>query len=169
VLHWRKPQSLERSWALIIAAAICLVPANLLPIMRVTSLGQIESDAIVSDVLYLFSHGLRSLAAIAFVASLFVPLKKLILLVFLTASVQRGSTWRPRERTRLYRVTEAVGRWSMVDIYVVAILVAMVQFGKSLPSRRDRGRLSRSRRGADDVGRDGFLSQADLGHLGAIA
>jgi len=128
-LHRRKPRSLERTWALVIAAVICLVPANLLPIMRVTSLGQIQSDTIVSGVVFLFSHGMWPLAVIVFVASVFVPLMKLSLLVYLTASVHFRSAWRPRERTRLYRVTEAVGRWSMVDIYVVAILVTMVQLG----------------------------------------
>ena len=69
------------------------------------------------------------LGILVFVASVFVPLMKLILLTYLAASVQRGSTWRPRERTRLYRITEAVGRWSMVDIYVVTILVALVNLG----------------------------------------
>jgi paraquat-inducible protein A len=129
VLHRRKPRSLERTWALIVAAAICLFPANLLPIMRVTSLGQVQSDTIMSGVVFLFGHGMWPLAVIVFVASVFVPLMKLIILVYLAASVQRHSTWRPRERTRLYRITEAVGRWSMVDIFVVAILVTMVQLG----------------------------------------
>ena len=129
VLHRRKPQSVERTWALLIAAAICLVPANLLPIMRVTSLGQIQSDTIMSGVIFLFSHGMWPLAVIVFIASVFVPLMKMFILVYLVASVQLGSRWRPRERTRLYRITEAVGRWSMVDIYVVAILVTMVQLG----------------------------------------
>jgi len=129
VLHRRKPQSIQRTWALIAAAAICLVPANLLPIMRVTSLGQVQSDTIMSGVIFLFGHGMWPLALIVFVASVFVPLMKLLLLIYLAASVQLGSRWRPRERTRLYRITEAVGRWSMVDIYVVAILVTMVQLG----------------------------------------
>ncbi len=128
-LHRRKPHSIERTRALIVASLICLVPANLLPIMRVTSLGQIQSDTILSGVIFLFQHGMWPLAVIVFVASVFVPLMKLTLLVYLTASVQLRSRWRPRERTRLYRITEAVGRWSMVDIYVVAILVTMVQLG----------------------------------------
>jgi paraquat-inducible protein A len=128
-LHRRKPQSLQRTWALILAAAICLGPANVLPIMTVTSLGQIQSDTIMSGVIFLFNHGMWPLALIVFVASVFVPLVKLIILIYLAASVQLRSDWRPRERTRLYRVTEAMGRWSMVDIYVVAILVTMVQLG----------------------------------------
>jgi paraquat-inducible protein A len=129
VMHRRKPRSLERTWALIAAATICLFPANLLPIMHVTSLGQIQSDTIMSGVVFLFGHGMWPLAVIVFIASVFVPLTKLLILVYLAASVQGRSTWRPRERTRLYRITEAVGRWSMVDIFVVAILVTMVQLG----------------------------------------
>ena len=128
-LHARKPDSLARTWALVIAAGICYVPANLLPIMKVTSLGNIQADTILSGVIYLLVHGMWPLALVVFVASVFVPLAKLIILVFLLISVQRHSQWRPVDRTRLYRLTEAVGRWSMVDIYVVTILVALVKLG----------------------------------------
>jgi paraquat-inducible protein A len=97
--------------------------------MTITSLGRTQSDTIVSGVLYLLTHGMWPLALVVFVASVFVPLLKLLLLVFLLLSVQLRSQWRPRDRTRLYRITEAVGRWSMVDIYVVTILVALVKLG----------------------------------------
>ncbi|HSJ97850.1 MAG TPA: paraquat-inducible protein A [Myxococcota bacterium] len=128
-LHPRKPRSVERTWALVIAASLCYLPANLLPIMTVTSLGKAQSDTILSGVVYLLVHGMWPLAAIIFVASVFVPVLKLAILVFLLVSVGRGSRWRPAERTRLYRITEAVGRWSMVDIFVVTILVALVRLG----------------------------------------
>jgi len=128
-LHARKPNSLERTWALWVAAAICFVPANAFPIMTVTSLGKAQSDTILSGVIYLLHHGMWPLALVVFVASLFVPLMKLAILLFLLLSVHRASRWRPVERTRLYRLTEAIGRWSMVDIYVVTILVALVKLG----------------------------------------
>jgi paraquat-inducible protein A len=128
-LHLRKPRSLERTWALVIAAVVCYVPANLFPVMRVTSLGRSESDTILSGVIYFLTHGLWPLAVIVFTASVFVPLLKLAILTFLLISVQRRSTWRPVERTRLYRITEAIGRWSMVDIYAITILVALVRLG----------------------------------------
>jgi paraquat-inducible protein A len=128
-LHARKPQSLERTWALVMAAAICYVPANVFPVMTVTSLGKPQSDTILSGVVYLLHHGMWPLALVVFVASVFVPLMKLVILVFLLVSVHRRSRWRPVERTRLYRITEAVGRWSMVDIYVITILVALVKLG----------------------------------------
>jgi paraquat-inducible protein A len=129
VLHHRKPQSLQRTWALVLAAAVFYIPANLYPVMSVTSLGRTQSDTIFSGVVFLLTHGMWPLAAIVFVASIFVPLLKLLILIFLLLSVQLRSRWRPRDRTRLYRVTEAIGRWSMVDVYVVTLLVALVHLG----------------------------------------
>jgi paraquat-inducible protein A len=128
-LHARKPQSLQRTWALVIAALLCYAPANLFPVMTVTSLGRAQSDTILSGVVFLLNHGMWPLAVVVFTASIFVPMAKLLILGFLLISVQRGSAWRPAERTRLYRITEAIGRWSMVDIYVVTILVALVRLG----------------------------------------
>jgi paraquat-inducible protein A len=128
-LHWRKPNSIARTWALVMAAAIFYVPANILPVMTVTSLGKAQSDTIMSGVIYLLLHGMWPLAALVFFASIVVPMLKLIILTYLCVSVQRRSPWRPQDRTHLYRITEAVGRWSMVDIYVVTILVALVRLG----------------------------------------
>jgi paraquat-inducible protein A len=128
-LHARKPDSLARTWALVIASAICYLPANMLPIMKVTSLGNSQADTILSGVIYLTVHGMWPLALVVFIASVFVPLAKLVILVSLLISVRRRSQWRPVDRTRLYRLTEAVGRWSMVDIYVVTIMVALVKLG----------------------------------------
>ena len=129
VLHARKPNSLARTWALVCAALILYVPANILPITVPTSLGSSQSDTILSGVIYFMQSGSWEIAAIIFIASVFVPLAKLITLVYLLVSVQLGSTRRPRDRIVLYRLTEMVGRWSMVDIYVVTILVALVKLG----------------------------------------
>jgi paraquat-inducible protein A len=129
VLHRRKPQSLQRTWALLFAAIVCYIPANVLPIMSVTSLGSSQSDTIFSGVWFMLDHGMWPLALVIFTASIFVPLLKLVILLSLLVSVQRRSNWRPRERTRLYRVVETIGRWSMVDVYVVTILVALVRLG----------------------------------------
>jgi paraquat-inducible protein A len=140
-LHRRKPASLQRTWALVIASIICYVPANLLPIMSVTSLGRTQSDTIMSGVIFLLSHGMWPLALVVFVASVLVPLLKLLILVYLLISVQTRSGWRPRDRTRLYRITEAVGRWSMVDIYVVTILVALVRLGNLAAIQAEAGAI----------------------------
>ena len=128
-LHLRKPRSLQRTWALVLAALLLYIPANLYPVMAVTSLGQTQADTILSGVVFLVHHGMWPLALVVFVASVLVPLLKLAILIYLLVSVQLRSAWRARDRTRLYRITEAVGRWSMVDIYVVTILVALVRLG----------------------------------------
>ena len=138
-LHRRKPQSIQRTWALVVAALAFYVPANVYPVMSVTSLGRTQSDTIFSGVVFLLQHGMWPLAVIVFVASIFVPLLKLLILMFLLVSVQLRSRWRPKDRTRLYRVTEAIGRWSMVDIYVVTILVALVHLGNLASIRAEAG------------------------------
>jgi len=128
-LHRRKPDSIARTWALILAAAILYVPANVLPITIVTSLGKKQADTIISGVIYFISTGMWPIALVIFVASVFVPLLKLLALSYLSFSVQRKSGWRPVDRTKIYRMAEVMGRWSMVDVYVVTILVAMVNLG----------------------------------------
>ena len=128
-LHMRKPYSIQRTWALVIAATLLYLPANLLPIMKVTSLGRAQADTIMSGVMHLLHSGMWPLATVVFFASVVVPMMKLFALVWLLVTVQRRSEWRPVERTRVYRMTEIFGRWSMVDIYVVTILAALVQAG----------------------------------------
>ena len=128
-LHQRKTNSLTRTWALVIAAFIFYIPANVLPITVVTSLGKTQADTIMSGVIYFVQTGMWPIALVIFVASVAVPLIKLFVLSYLLISVQRKSRWRPEDRTRLYRIAEAVGRWSMVDIFVVTILVALVKLG----------------------------------------
>jgi len=128
-LHLRKPNSVARSWAFLIAAYILYIPANVLPIMETSSLFGAQADTIMSGIIYLWHSGSWDLALVVFIASIMVPLLKLIALTLLLISVQRRSTWQPMQRAKLYRVVELVGRWSMLDIYVVAILAALVQIG----------------------------------------
>jgi len=128
-VHLRTPNSIQLTWALVITAIIAYLPANLYPVMTVTSLGRSQSDTIISGVIYLLLHGDWPLALIVFVASVLVPLLKIVALLYLLFSVQRRSPLRKSQRTRLYRVIELVGRWSMVDIFVVALLAALVQAG----------------------------------------
>ncbi len=128
-LHSRKPDSLARTWALTLTAYILYIPANLLPIMTVTMSGRGEPDTIFSGVKELVLGGMWPLALLIFFASITVPVLKLVVITYLLLSVQFRSQWRPRERTALYRITESVGRWSMIDIFVIAILVALVKLG----------------------------------------
>jgi paraquat-inducible protein A len=129
ILHLRKPASLSRTWALVITALILYVPANVLPVTQTTSLGHTQVDTIFSGVYYFMITGSWHIATIIFVASVVVPLLKLVALIYLLISVHFRSTWRPVDRTRLYRLTELVGRWSMVDIFVISVLVALVKMG----------------------------------------
>ena len=128
-LHRRKPDSLNRTWALALTAAILYVPANLLPIMTVTSLGHGSPDTIVSGVIELLHAGMWPVALLVFFASITVPVLKLVGLAYLLISVHRRSTARLRDRARIYRIIEGIGRWSMVDVFMIGILAALVALG----------------------------------------
>lgn len=126
-LHLRKPDSIRRTWALLIAAAIMYLPANLLPVMITKSLFGTQQDTILSGVVFFWVSGSYGLAALIFTASFLVPLFKLAALFVLVAMAQRRSGWRRRERARLYQLLEFIGRWSMLDVFVVALLAGLVQ------------------------------------------
>lgn len=129
MLHPRKPASLARTWALVIAAMIFYIPANTLPVMLTISMGKVQSDTILSGVIYFVLTGSWHIALIIFVASILVPLAKLLVLIYLLLSVQFRSLDRLKDRTRLYHLMESVGRWSMVDIYAVTVMVGLVRMG----------------------------------------
>ncbi len=126
-IHVRKPNSISRTWALLIAAYILYVPANLLPVMTVISFGKGEADTILSGVEALIHAGMWPIALLVFFASIIVPVTKLLSLTYLLLSVHYKSQWRPRERTVLYRIIEVIGRWSMIDIFMISILIALVK------------------------------------------
>jgi paraquat-inducible protein A len=130
-VHRRNPDSIARTWALIISALILYVPANLYPVMHTASIVGSQDDTIMSGVALFWNDGDYPLAAVIFIASILVPMLKLGTLAFLAWSVQTRSVWRPRQRTTLYRVVEFIGRWSMLDVFVVTLTVALVRF-KSL-------------------------------------
>ena len=123
----RRHHSLQRTWALVIAAAICYVPANVLPVLTTTTVASTGSDTIMGGVVYLYQSGSWPLALIVLIASVMIPLGKLIALGHLLISVQRGSVANPRDRSRLYRVVDVIGRWSMLDVFVDSFTVALVQ------------------------------------------
>ena len=127
-LHLRKPASLSRTWAFLVASIVLYVPANVLPVMDTSSLFGTQKDTIMSGVVYLWVSGSWPLAVLVFIASIAVPMVKILGLGYLAWSAQRASKWLPHERARIYRMIELIGRWSMLDIYVVTMLVALVQF-----------------------------------------
>ena len=126
-LAQRHHHSVQYTWALVIAAAICYIPANVLPIFITNTLGSSEPDTIMSGVVLLYRTGSWPLALIVLVASVMVPLGKLVALSYLLISVQRGSIKNNQDRTRLYRVVEFIGRWSMLDVFVATFTVALIQ------------------------------------------
>lgn len=128
--HLRLGQTnLQTIWALLLAAAILYIPANLMPVMSVYLLGKGQPDTIVGGVIHLYQAGQWPLAVLIFLASLVIPLLKLMTLSYLLITIQRGEKRLQQERMWLFRVTEFIGRWSMVDVFVVAILSGLVQFG----------------------------------------
>ena len=130
LVHARRPNSVMRTWALLITAAILYIPANVLPIMTVSSLGQGDPSTIMSGVIQLVQHGMFPIAAVVFIASILVPTFKLVGIGLLLFSVQRHQPLSARQRIIMYRFIEFIGRWSMLDIFVIAILVAVVNFGR---------------------------------------
>ncbi|WP_395601461.1 paraquat-inducible protein A [Pseudomonas sp. A1230] len=130
LVHPRRPNSLARTWALLITAAIIYIPANVLPIMTVSSLGQGDPSTIMSGVIQLVQHGMIPIAAVVFIASILVPTFKLVGIALLLFSVQRRQPLSARQRIWMYRFIEFIGRWSMLDIFVIAILVAVINFGR---------------------------------------
>src|SRR5512146_1298668 len=126
-LTWRRHHSIQYTWALVIAAAICYIPANVLPVLTTTALGSADSDTIMGGVVLLYDTGSWPLALVVLVASVMVPLGKLGALSYLLITVQRGSIASNHERTRLYRLVEWIGRWSMLDVFVDTFTVALVQ------------------------------------------
>ncbi len=127
-LRRRKTNSYARSWALLLAGFILYIPANVLPIMRTASLGDIDDNTIISGVVELWVKGSPDLAVIVFVASIVVPVLKFLSLGILLVSSQRGSDWARPQRAALYRLVEFIGYWSMLDVFVVALLTALVRF-----------------------------------------
>ena len=128
-LHTRKPYSIARTWALVIAAYVLYLPANLLPIVETGSLGKEKDwDTIIVGVIKLWQDGWWPLSVVILIASIAIPLGKLLALTYLLICARRGSATNRRGPARLYRLIEVIGKWSMVDIYALAILVALVQF-----------------------------------------
>jgi paraquat-inducible protein A len=126
-LSLRRYDSIQRTWALIIAAVICYVPANLLPVMVTTTLIASEGTTIMSGVVWFYMTGSWPLALIVLIASVVIPLAKIIALAYLLITVQRRSIKGQHDRLRLYKLIEFVGRWSMLDVFVVTFTAALIQ------------------------------------------
>jgi paraquat-inducible protein A len=128
----KKRISVQKTWALLITSIVFYIPANILPIMNTRFLGQDEPSTILGGVILLWEMGSYPIAAVIFVASVAVPMAKMLVLAWLNYSVQHQHSRFSKERVKLYRLAEFVGRWSMVDVYVVIILVTLIQLGNTM-------------------------------------
>ena len=127
VLEFRKPDSIQRTWAFVLAAAICYVPANVLPVLSTTTATGTESDTILQGVVLLWSPTGWPLSLIVLFASIMIPSAKIVALAYLLITVQRDSIANNQQRIRLYRMVEFIGRWSMVDVFVDTFTAALIQ------------------------------------------
>jgi paraquat-inducible protein A len=140
-LHLRKPDSLQRTIALAIGAVVLYFPANLLPVLQVESAMQgTRQSTIVGGIVQFWQAGDYPVALIIFIASVMIPILKILSIAVLCLGAHSGRS--PRALTRLYRVTDYVGRWSMVDVFVVAILVGVVQLGSVMTIKAGEGALA---------------------------
>jgi paraquat-inducible protein A len=134
-MHLRKNDSIQRTLALLFTACLLYIPANIYPIMYTDQLGTTEPSTILGGVILLINLGSIPVALVIFVFSVLVPSGKLMAMFYLVWTVERHSPLDPRQRSAMYRVTEFIGKWSMVDVFVVAILVALVHLGGLLVIR----------------------------------
>lgn len=142
MVFFRRPACTMRTWALLLCAAILYIPANLLPVMTVRTLGQDISSTIMQGVIELVNHGMAPIAAVVFIASFLVPTFKLVGLTLLLISLQRRQNLSQQRRLLMYRAIVWIGRWSMLDIFVISILVTIVKFGSLATIEADWGAMA---------------------------
>jgi len=125
----RMKTSFQKTLAWLITATVLYIPANFLPILSTVKLGQESTNTIMSGVVALWAHGSYPIAIVIFVASVLVPIVKLIVMAWLCITVRRASTQSLKQKAILFRFIEFVGRWSMIDVFVVGMLVALIRLG----------------------------------------
>lgn len=129
-VHTRKRDARIRTWAFLSAAAVLYIPANMLVMMKTESFSAHREDTVLSGIAFLWSEGSWPLASLVFMASIVIPLVKIASLGVLLVTTRQHSTKARQGRTLLYRVLEVAGHWSMLDVFVVALLAAVVQLGR---------------------------------------
>ena len=131
IVHIRRPYSLVLSWFFLVLAMLLLIPANILPIMDIRMFNRGDPSTIIGGVALLVHHKMYPIAAVVFIASFVVPLGKIISIIILLLSVQFRLKIGAQRRTVMYRVVEFLGRWSMLDVFVVTVMVGLVQLGQT--------------------------------------
>jgi paraquat-inducible protein A len=138
-LHHRKRASLTRAWAFLLSAALFYIPANLYPVMIITQAARTQNFTIMGGIAELADYGLWPLAALVFFASILIPLSKILMLAAIMVQTRRRETQRLMARTKAFRFIDFIGRWSMIDVFMISILVALVRFGQFANIQADVG------------------------------
>lgn len=141
-LHLRKPDSINRTVAFMLAATALYIPANVLPMMRMVELGDVSDNTIIGGIIYFWTGGAYPIALVILTASIIIPLLKIVALTWLCLAASGKLHPSPTVLGRIYWLTELFGRWSMVDIFVVGILVALVQIGNYMTVTPGPGSLA---------------------------
>jgi len=128
-VYARIPYSLRWSWALLLSGFFLYIPANILPIMTLNKMWVLRTDTIMSGIINLYNIGMAPIAAIVFTASVIVPLLKMVALAYILLAIQFKKNRSYLFDCRMFRIVEFIGRWSMLDIFVISILLGMVKFG----------------------------------------
>jgi len=128
-LHSRRPNASQRVWAWLAAGIVCYIPANVYPMLLTNTFGKVQSGTIIGGAIELFEYGAYFVAIVVIVASVVIPVAKFAVIIMLMLGVRYGSRLSAHRRMQLYEATEFIGRWSMIDVFVVAILTALVQLG----------------------------------------
>lgn len=129
IVHQRKKNSISRTWALTAASIVLYIPANLLPVMDVQIFGDSTENTILQGVIQFYEHEMYFICAVVFVASFVVPIFKMAVLLYLLLTVHKGSRLSNMHKTRLCHILEYIGKWSMLDVYVVAVMAGLIKSG----------------------------------------
>ena len=127
-IHFRRPYAIQKTIAFLITAMVFYIPANIYPVMINTVMGKTEYNTIIEGIVMFFEEGSYFVASVIFTASIFIPIAKIIIIFWLCYYSSKVSSMGQKELTIFYKITEFIGKWSMIDVFVVAILVALVQF-----------------------------------------
>jgi len=126
----RRKNAYTRTLALSIAALFFFIPANFYPIMKTVSFVDYQNSTIMEGIFYFLEHGEYFVGAVIFMASVFIPILKLLILFYLLVSVKIGSNWKLSQKKNLFKMIQVIGKWSMLDIFVIGMMISLVQFGK---------------------------------------
>ena len=128
-LNSRRPQSLQRVWAWLLAGILTYIPAHMFPLMVRSQLGDVEGDTILSGFWYLIDNHSYLIAIVVFMASVAIPMSKFAIIAALALSISQSWSLSPLRRQHAFEVIELIGRWSMIDVFVVTVLAGLVQLG----------------------------------------